>query len=148
MFFKGTVVSLTQYTAKGDPGKRVQNARFIEGQGMEGDFHAVGGEKQVSLLSCGERQWIESQSLRGLCFGRYKENVLFDGILPEVMIPGVKIAIGGAVLMISDTGKHCFKECPLFDTRQNCILAGRNLFAKVIQSGNAAEGDSFESEEI
>jgi MOSC domain-containing protein YiiM len=147
MFFNGTVVSLTQYSVKGDLGKRVQNARFIEGQGMEGDFHAVGGEKQISLLSRGERQWIESQSLRGLCFGRYKENVLFDGIPPEAMIPGVKIAIGGAVLMISDTGKRCFKECPLFDCRQNCILAGRNLFAKVIRSGNAAEGDPFESEE-
>jgi cyclic pyranopterin phosphate synthase len=147
MAFNGTIVRLTQYATKGDSGKKVQNARFIEGQGMEGDFHAVGGEKQVSLLSRNERQWIESQSLRGLCFGRYKENVLFDGIPLEAMVPGVKIAIGSAVLMISDTGKLCFKECPLFDCGQNCILAGRNLFAKVIRSGNAAAGDPFESEE-
>jgi len=152
MALRATVLRLTRYVAKGVPGETVQNARLLAGLGMEGDFHAKddastqGGERQLSLLSQEERRWMVSQVKPGLCFGRYKENILFDTDLSSVIVPGTRLAVGEAVLEISDSGKSCFAQCPLFDQEQACILAGRSLFAKVIRGGLVRTGDCAEVE--
>ena len=135
------IVKLTRYAAKGVPGEVLECARFLEELGIEGDFHARGGERQISLLSLEERQWMDAQLEPGLCFGRYRENILLDGIPPAVLVPGIRVMAGEAILEISDTGKHCFEECPLFSRGQSCVLAGRSLFAKVIHGGLVRKGD-------
>ena len=136
-----TVVKLTRYPAKGADGEPLVQARFIEGQGMEGDFHACGGQKQISLLTVEERTKMDAYAEPGLCFGRYRENILLDGISPDALVPGKKIKTGGAVLEISDTGKRCFEECYLHRSGQSCFLAGRSLFARVICGGLVRTGD-------
>jgi len=143
------VLGLTRYSAKGVPGETVQNALFIANQGMDGDFHAIGGKRQLGLLSTEERQWMDAQSeddTLGLCFGRYKENVLFDANPLSGLVPGSRLAVGEAVLEISDITKHCFAQCPLFSKGRDCILAGRNFFAKVVQSGFVRIGDCAKPE--
>ena len=126
----------------------MQSVRFLAGLGMEGDFHAedstLGGERQISLLSQEERRWMDSQAKPGLCFGRYKENILFDVDLSPVLVPVTRLAVGEAVLEISDSGKSCFAQCPLFDQGQACVLAERSLFAKVIHGGLVRTGDYAE----
>ena len=144
MIFQGIIVKLTRYAAKGAPGEALESAQFLDGLGMEGDYHATGGERQISLLSLEERQWMDAQTEPGLCFGRYRENILLDGIPSAVLAPGVKITAGEAVLEISDTGKHCFEACHLYRKGQSCVLSGRNLFAKVIRSGLVRTGDGVE----
>ena len=139
MDFKATIVKMTRYAAKGVSGEALESAVFLEGLGMEGDFHAQGGQRQLSLLSLQERQWMDAQAKPGLCFARYKENVLLDTL--PALAPGSQVKIGEAVLEITETGKHCFEECRLFSQGQSCILAGRNLFAKVVKSGLVHIGD-------
>ena len=150
MDFKATIVKLTRYVAKGYPGEALESAMFLEGLGMEGDFHARGGERQLSLLSLQERQWMDAQAEPGLCFGRYKENILLDTL--PALAPGTKVHVGEAVLEITETGKHCFEECRLYRRgtsafglggrfSQGCMLAGRNLFAEVVKSGLVHIGD-------
>jgi len=136
-----TVLKLTRYAAKGAPGEEVRSARFLAGLGMEGDFHAQAGERQLSFLSTAERRWMGAQAEQGLCFGRYKENILFEAELSFAPAPGTKIAVGEVVLEICGSGKKCFVGCPLFDRGQACILAGRSLFAKVIRGGLVCAGD-------
>jgi MOSC domain-containing protein YiiM len=135
-----TVIKLTRYAVKGEPGETVESALFLEGLGMEGDFHAKGGDRQVSLLSQQELQWMEAQAEPGLCFGRYRENILLN--LPDLLEPSARIQIGEAVLEMTETVKHCFDECLLFSQGQRCILAGRNLFAKVVKGGMVQKGDN------
>jgi len=89
---------------------------------------------------------MDSQAEPGLCFGRYKENILFDADLSPVLVPGTRLVVGEAVLEISGSGKHCFAQCPLFDQGQTCILAGRSLFAKVIRGGLIRTGDGVKTE--
>ena len=144
MQYSGTIVKLTRYAAKGAPGEIVESAQFIDSLGMEGDYHATGGQRQVSLLSLEDRLWMDAQAEPGLCFGRYRENILFDNIPPAVLAPGVRITTGKAVLEISDIGKHCFEACYLYRNGQSCVLAGRGLFAKVIRGGIVRKGDGVE----
>ena len=138
------IVRLTSYAAKGIPGEMLESARLLTGLGMEGDYHAKGGERQLSLLCLETRQWIEAQTEPGLCFSRFKENILFDGITPLIIAPGVRLKIAEVHLEISDILKSCFDECPLINSEQNCLLAGQCLFAKVIQGGFVKIGDQME----
>ena len=139
MGLQGTIIRLTRYSAKGIPGETLENARLVSGLGMEGDFYARGGDRQLSLLALEDRQQIDTLTEPGLCSKRFKENILFDG--PAALNPGIRLAAGNALLEISDTGKHCFPECPLFSGGQDCVLAGRKFFAKVIRSGLIKTGD-------
>gem|GEM_PF-227797 len=141
------MLKLTRYSAKGAPGEVVQSARLFAKLGMEGDFHATGGERQLSLLSWEERQWMDNQAEPGLCFDRYKENILFDVALPPpARVPGTRLAVGEAVLETSDGGKQCFDQCPLFGQGRPCLLAERSFFAKVARGGVVQTGDYAEVE--
>ena len=133
------MLKLTRYDAKGARGEVVQSVRFLAGLGMEGDFHAAGGERQLSLFSREDRQWMDIQTEPGLCFGRYKENILFDVALS--LVSGIWLTVGEAVLEISAGDKRCFGQCPLFGQGRSCILAGRSLFAKVVRGGVVRTGD-------
>ena len=146
MDVQSTIIKLIRYTAKGLPGEALQSVRLLEGLGMEGDFHAQGGERQLSLLCLEQRQWMDEQAEPGLCFKRYKENILLDGLPPAILVPGIRLKAGEALLEISDAGKHCFEECPLFSTGRHCVLANRKLFAKVARGGLVKTGDAVEEE--
>ena len=150
--FKAAVAKLMRYAAKGADGESVRDAMFIEGLGMGGDFHAQGGQRQVSFLSLEDVRWMQSKAEPGLCFGRYKANILLDtdvppdeqyapATMPETFVPGQRVTIGDAIFEITDTGKKCFEVCPLFSREFTCPLAGRNLFASVVQSGIVCLGD-------
>ncbi|MCL1836160.1 MAG: hypothetical protein FWG46_01295 [Treponema sp.] len=146
MALHGTVIRLVRYAAKGSGGEAADQALLIEGHGMEGDFHADGGLRQISLLTEEERKQIDSSDVQGLCFGRYRENILLGGIPPAALVPGTRLKAGEAVLEIGDARKRCFEECPLFSGGQGCFLAGRSLFARVLRGGNIHIGDHIEEE--
>ena len=147
MIVYGTIAGLTRYAAKGEPGQTLESVRFLEGLGMEGDFHANGGQRQISLLSLEERRRMNARAEHGLCFERYRENILIDGIPPACFTPGVKLKTGEVVLEISGVSKRCFEECSLFSRGQSCILAGQHRFAKVIRGGFVHIGDRVEIEQ-
>jgi len=150
MVLRTAIVKLTRYAEKDSPGEQVESARFLEGLGMEGDFHAKGGSRQLSFMSLEDRRWMESQVALGLadglCFGRYKENIMIEANFAPEPLPGAKLQTGEAVLEISRASKHCFVQCPLFSKGRKCALAGRSLFAQVAQSGVVKIGDTVEIE--
>ncbi|MCL1992676.1 MAG: hypothetical protein FWG66_07000 [Spirochaetes bacterium] len=139
-----TLAGITRYPKEGGQREKLEIAHLIEDLGLEGDRHAEGGDFQISLLSREEQQWMSAQSEAGLCFKRYKENLLFDSIAE--LAPGDKIKVGDATLQISDTDKQCFENCPLFSRKEKCILTGRQLFAKVVKSGKIKTGDEMKKE--
>lgn len=144
MDMQGTVKKLTRYANKGQPGEALRSIRLIEDLGMEGDFYAKGGSRQISLLSEEDRQWMAAQSEPGLCFARYRENILFEYLPPALLVPGIRLKIGEALLEISAEAKHCFEQCSLSGSGRRCALAGRSIFACVIQGGTVSIGDTIE----
>lgn len=61
---------------------------------MEGDRHAAGGERQTSLLAGEARDWMEKQTEPGLCFRRYKANLITEGIDTTQLNTGDLLAAG------------------------------------------------------
>ena len=132
---------------------------LIKDLGLEGDYHAKGGDRQISLLftealnKIDKIEKIEDKHKEGLCLSRFKENIAIRGI--KSAKPGMRLSFGdaslgaardttrGAALEITGEIKHCHEACSLYDVGKSCPLAGMNLFAKVVQSGLIRAGDSI-----
>ena len=133
--------SLTFYHKKGEPGTPLHEMKLLEGLGAEGDFHQ-GGERQVSLLSAEAGRWMEAQTEKGICFGRFRENLLIEGLPIEDLKNGSLLRAGAAVLRVSMRGKHCYGECPLFSKGTPCRLSDCAAFAVVERGGVIRVGDA------
>ena len=137
------IAGLTRYIKKGAAGEALREANLLEGFGMEGDMHQ-GGEKQLSLLSVDIRGWMDSCREPGLCFKRFKENILIDGLNLEELTNNSRLSVGEAVLSISMGKKHCYDECDLLLSGLECRLTGNSVFAVVERGGTVKIGDAIE----
>ena len=132
------ISSLARYQKKGAPGETLTEMTLITDVGIDGDFHA-GGPRQVSLLSTEIRRWMDASPDKGLCFNRFKENILVEG-LKELKV-GSLLSAGDAVLRITGAKDRCHDECGLFSKGTPCRLSEGVFFASVEQSGTVQIGD-------
>lgn len=138
---RGRIDTLYRYPEK--------KALFIEesmlvlkvNHGIEGDCHADGGERQISLLTQEEKRWMDEQEIKGFCFKKYKPNILLDGLCLQKCKSGDVLICGDAVLEMTGSIKSCHPElCRLASIEKKCILAGSARFAKVIKDGTIQKG--------
>ena len=137
----GIIERIRAYPEKGAAGTELPEGRLIENLGLEGDFHAKGGERQISLLLIESREQIADSKERGLCFSRFSENIAIRGLGITALTPGKRLSAGEAVLEITGETKHCHEECTLYEAGKHCPLAGQSLFARVVKSGIVRVGD-------
>ena len=137
----GTIERIRIFPTKGCAGIELAEARLIENSGIEGDFRAREGERQLSLLSAENREQLTGQKEKGLCFSRFRENISIRFTGPDPLMPGARLKAGEAALEISGETKHCHEECSLYRAGKPCPLAGLSLFAKVLKSGTLRPGD-------
>ena len=93
----GKIVSLMRYPEKKAPAVVEKELILKQDFGIEGDHHADGGERQISLLTLKEKEWMQNQEVKGFCFKKYKENILLDGISLSECKKGDLIKCGDAV---------------------------------------------------
>lgn len=137
------LTGLFRFTEKGKPGEPVEEAHFVKGLGMEGDRHADGGSRQLTLLSGEIREWMDAQKVPGLCFRRYKANLVTEGLNPEDLKPGMRLKLGTAVLEVEESSKECFPECVLHQSGTRCRLSSGGVYLKVAESGTAKAGSTI-----
>lgn len=135
------VVALTRYAAKGMPGEQLPAMALVEGLGVEGDIHQ-GGERQISILAAEARRWMGEQQEHGLCFGRFRENLLVEGLAWDALETGARLSVGEALLRVSAQSKHCFADCGLYMESGPCRLTASAAFATVERGGTVRAGDS------
>jgi cyclic pyranopterin phosphate synthase len=140
----GTVERIRVFPAKGETGRELNEGIFIEDLGLEGDFHAKGGGRQISLFFAGTDPAETHSAEKALCFSRFGENITIRGIDPSVIKSGMLLSSADAILEVTAETKHCHEECELFKAGETCSLAGLNLFARVLKSGLIRLGDRIE----
>src|SRR3989339_1002213 len=120
----------------------IQSINLIENLGVEGDFHAKGGERQVSLLA---EESIQKMREKGLTLlpGAFGENVVTEGIDLLSLSVGQKIRIGEVELEISKIGKECPARCQIYYLAGDCIMPREGVFAKVLKGGIIKPGDEI-----
>jgi molybdopterin adenylyltransferase len=137
----GRVVAISTSEKKGTPKTNVPSARLVAEWGIEGDAHAGRWHRQVSLLAL---ESIEKMRQRGVAVrpGAFAENITTEGIdLLERQV-GDHLAIGSAVLEITQIGKECHARCAIFYRAGDCVMPREGIFARVIRGGEIRVGDA------
>ena len=128
-------MALMRYPEKKAPAVSEERLILKQDMGIEGDHHADGGERQISLLTVEEKEWMQAQKVKGFCFKKYKENVLLSGLDLSNCKQGDRLKCEEAVLELTASIKSCHPELCKLAAGGNCILAGSSRFAKVICGG-------------
>lgn len=135
------VFSINISTQKGQKKAPVQESFLRKDWGLEGDAHAGGGPRQLSLLaweSIDEKnaQLKAQQANFILRPGDFAENITTRGLhLPDLRI-GDRLLVGDvAILEISQRGKVCHDKCEVYYRTGDCIMPRACVFAIVKKSG-------------
>ena len=125
----------------------VDCVNFIEDFGIEGDAHAEQGSKrQVSLLGVESVHKMEALGVKGLCAGKFAENITTEGIQLYTLPIGTKLKIGCTIQEVTQIGKKCHAEdgCEIARTVGKCVMPTEGIFTRVLVGGIVKSGDSIE----
>lgn len=138
------IVSIATSRKKGTVKKQVQSATLVVDHGLEGDAHAGQWHRQVSFLAA---ESIETANAGGLevGFGDFAENIATTGI-DWVSVPvGTCFKLGEkARVEITQIGKECHNRCAIYYKAGDCIMPREGVFARVLEGGRIACGDTIE----
>jgi Uncharacterized protein conserved in bacteria len=138
------VISVNTSEKKGTIKAPVAEINLIEDFGIEGDAHGGKGIRQVSLLGVESlNKFREHTNIKGLCSGKFAENITTEGITLYKLPIGTKLKIGEALLEVSQIGKECHGGCEIRNTVGSCIMPKEGIFAKVIKGGKIKAGDEI-----
>ncbi|MEE3482387.1 MAG: molybdenum cofactor synthesis domain-containing protein [Lachnospiraceae bacterium] len=138
----GHIVALCRSDAKGTQKYRVEEADFVNDYGMAGDAHAGHWHRQVSLLA---QERVDTYRAKGmdLADGAFGENIDTEGIDLTALSVGSRLAIGEALLEVTQIGKSCHGHCPIFEATGDCIMPREGIFAVVKHGGHVKAGDEI-----
>ncbi|MFH0940973.1 MAG: MOSC domain-containing protein [Candidatus Omnitrophota bacterium] len=144
----GKVFSINIGKEKGKPKDMVKSAVFKEGYGIEGDVHAAGGGRQVSLLSIEEIEKVEmaGSASRDIDFrpGIFAENITTEGIDLSKLKIGASLQVGeSVVLKVTQIGKECVSGCHIMQHVGRCIMPKQGVFASVENGGTVNLHDNI-----
>src|SRR3989339_1262257 len=124
------------------PKSKVEEINLVKDLGVEGDYHAKGGLRQVSLLAS---ESIQKQKEKGIELddGAFGENIITEGIELTKLSIGQKLKIGEAELEITKIGKECVERCIIYYQTGDCIMPREGVFAKVLKGGQIKPGDTI-----
>ncbi|MEI6100806.1 MAG: hypothetical protein WCP73_03110 [Eubacteriales bacterium] len=134
-------MKIVQINVKDSEGfvKTLEKAELTAGKGLLGDHHKEKPGRALSMLDSKSAQQIALEP--GLCTNRFIPNILLSE--ENGIDAGKQYKVGGAVIRITQKGKRCFTECPLFGEGKSCELSRNVLFADVVMTGLIKKGDSL-----
>lgn len=138
----GKIIAVCISPAKGTEKRAVEEGRFIEDYGIEGDAHAGKWHRQVSLLSYDK---IKEFKARGASVenGAFGENLVAEGIDFSSLPVGSRLVCNDVVLEITQIGKECHHGCRIFRQMGDCIMPRDGVFARVLRGGKIRPGDEI-----
>jgi len=138
------VVAVSTSDRKGVVKHNVPEGRLIADHGLEGDAHAQGGHRQLSLLAL---ESIDKMRAQGADVnpGDFAENITTRGIAVEKLPIGAHLTVGPeAELVITQIGKACHAGCAIRELVGDCIMPREGVFARILKGGMVRPGDTIE----
>ncbi|MBT9146632.1 MAG: Molybdopterin adenylyltransferase [Syntrophomonadaceae bacterium] len=137
----GKVLAVCISKKKGTSKNRVEEGILRKNYGLEGDAHAGGGSRQVSLLADETLKEMKKKGIKISC-GGFGENLTTTKIEITSLLVGARLKVGkSALLEITQIGKTCQKPCKIYKSLGNCILPSQGVFAKVLSGGKVKKWD-------
>jgi len=141
---KGKVLAVNISEKKGVVKTPIEVGTFIEDFGLQGDAHAGKGIRQVSLLGRESYLKYKDREIKGLCDGKFAENITTEGIILYELPVGTLLKIGETIQQVTKIGKDCHAGCEIQKLVGICIMPREGIFTRVIKGGLVKAGDEIE----
>lgn len=128
---------------KGVIKKPIERGHFIVEHGLEGDAHAGKWHRQVSLLGMESIDKMKQSGVKGLCSGKFAENLTTEGIVLYELPVGSKLRIGEVLMEVTQIGKECHIGCEIRNLIGDCIMPREGIFTRVLTEGFIKPGDEI-----
>lgn len=138
------VIAINISEKKGVPKEPIKEGNFIENFGLEGDAHGGKWHRQVSLLGQESIDKMKAIGIKGLCVGKFAENITTEGIELYNLPIGTKLRIGDTIQEVTQIGKECHAKCAIFHQVGDCIMPKEGIFTRVLKGGKIREKDPIE----
>jgi cyclic pyranopterin phosphate synthase len=137
----GAVVAVNVSVAKGERKKSAPEVILRVEHGIEGDAHAGGWHRQVSLLA---QESIDKMTAAGLDVGPgdFAENITTAGIDVDTLPLYTTLDVGEALVEVTQIGKECHSRCAIYHQAGDCVMPREGIFVRVLRGGRVAPGDT------
>ncbi len=144
---QGRIHAVSVSDRKGVVKHNVPQARLLVEHGLEGDAHAEGGIRQVSLLSLAS---IDKMVAAGAKVkpGDFAENLTVDGLEVMHLPVGTRLKVGEVELEVTQIGKTCHKGCAIRELVGDCVMPKEGIFVRVLTAGVVKVGDVIEVTDV
>ncbi|NLM52047.1 MAG: MOSC domain-containing protein [Firmicutes bacterium] len=137
------VVAINLSRKKGVIKTPIPEGNFLEDFGLEGDAHAGKWHRQVSLLGVESIEKMKAIGIKGLCEGKFAENITTEGIELYKLPIGTKLQIGETIQEVTQIGKECHEKCAIYKQVGSCVMPKEGIFTKVLKGGKVKPGDEI-----
>ena len=142
---RGRIAAISTSEKRGIPKSNVVSAMLISNRGMDGDIHADGSHRQISLLALESINKMKMTTTIKLRPGIFAENLTTEFIDFKKIVIGTKIKIGTtSIIEVTQIGKECHNRCAIYESAGNCIMPDEGVFARVIMGGEINVNDEIE----
>ena len=138
---KVTAINISE--KKGIPKTTIDMGEFIEDFGLKGDAHGGNWHRQVSFLGQESVDKVKALGVKGLCTGKFAENITTEGIELYSLPIGTRLDINGVIFEVTQIGKECHQKCAIYHQVGDCIMPKEGIFARVIKGGVVRTGDEI-----
>lgn len=97
-------------------------------------------ERAISLLAAEALPLLPR--FDGLCTGKFRGDIITEGLDFSALSVGTRLAVGGGVVRIT-AKKSCYDQCPLRQLGETCPLPESCAFAAVEAEGAFSPGDEI-----
>jgi MOSC domain-containing protein YiiM len=137
------VIAINISKQKGVPKTTIAQGEFIENFGLKGDAHAGNWHRQVSFLGQESIDKMGALGIKGLCTGKFAENITTEGIELFLLPVGTKFKISDVIFEVTRIGKECHRKCAIYHQVGDCIMPKEGIFARVLKGGIIKAGDEI-----
>lgn len=138
------VVAVNISEKKGTRKHSCPEVTLIANHGIEGDSHADGTHRQLSLLGQEDIDFMRKLGV-DVKPGDFAENITTEGVELSSYPIGTRFRIGGHILLeLTQIGKTCHQGCEIRNLVGTCIMPKKGVFCRILSGGVVRPGDSFE----
>lgn len=140
----GRILAVCRSDRKGEKKQDIGSAELLVDVGLQGDAHAGGGHRQLSLLA---QESIDKMVAMGLKVGPgdFAENLTTEGIDLMALPIGTRLRVGSSILLeITQIGKECHSRCNIYHQAGDCVMPKEGVFAVIKAGGTVSRGDTVE----
>ena len=133
------------FEEKKKPGRQETFVQVMKNGGLVGDLHCTDDKKPISIMTEDALRFLEEEEIKGLCFQRFKANLVIKGRLQ--LEPGDQVKVGSTTLLITEKKGPCFEECSRYQKDLDCKLRESCWFAQALEDGEIHVDDLLEKQE-